>query len=350
MTKTRMCVPAAMLVAWIGLSAQAKAVEAGCISLEVPPEWTRSAEGAAVRFGAPGDPGFSLWVAPPEDGEDIQQWFAGAWAALKASYSDVRESEVSIGDSNGNPVRVGGGSMVDAQGRELYAMLFAIQSGSRVQAVVMFAQDFKTYSRYGEPFQQVVRSVRFLPESRWPAPAKKRLADGGWSALSRTLGPAPKPQPSAAAQGSAPAQQGPKSGSGTRNDVVGKWRSGSVSSVGFYSPTGGWAPPSGTGMSYEFKADGSFEYGGLLQSSLYNCTTSIFFWKAGSWSESGGVLTLKPGSARIKSKDNCVRSGNYDRPGKLEPSSFQWHLEQDGAQTYLVLTDNGNAVRYAHDE
>ena len=58
---------------------------------------------------------------------------------------------------------------------------------------------------------------------------------------------------------------------------VGSWSAGSVSGITFQNPlTGSYAPPTGAGERYTISADGRYVYGGLLQTSLYNCTTSLF--------------------------------------------------------------------------
>lgn len=123
------------------------------------------------------------------------------------------------------------------------------------------------------------------------------------------------------------------------------WYTGTISSVNFFNPTtGSWGAPSGTGMFFEFTADGYYEKGVLLQSSLYGCTMSFLAYDRGTMTVAGDRIVLYPTYGRIKSVDNCVAANNYERPDELQPETILWELGLDeyGTQTLWLRYENGN--------
>lgn len=114
----------------------------------------------------------------------------------------------------------------------------------------------------------------------------------------------------------------PNPGTGTGNTIpaalVGDWYAGDISSVNFYNPSNGsWGAPSGTGMFYKFKQNGTYEKGVLLQSSLYGCTMSFLAYNSGTMTVEGDKIVLTPTYGQIKSVDNCVAANNYEKPDEL---------------------------------
>jgi hypothetical protein len=112
--------------------------------------------------------------------------------------------------------------------------------------------------------------------------------------------------------------------------LVGGWYQGSVSAVDYYNPvTGSWAPPSGSGFRYQFRTDGSYTYSGLMQSSVFACTMSLFNYQEGRYHLEGQVLMLVPTVARWRSEDSCNPQNNYEKAGRLEPSYYLWQVSVD---------------------
>jgi uncharacterized protein (DUF2141 family) len=117
----------------------------------------------------------------------------------------------------------------------------------------------------------------------------------------------------------------------TDSSIVGKWFAGSASSISYYnSVTGEWAAPSGAGYSYIFGSDGSYTYSLLVQSSLYNCTTSFFAYQEGTYQVQDSLLTLTPKVRKGKGEDNCTASNNYEKDTPLETEYYFFQLGQDG--------------------
>ena len=118
-------------------------------------------------------------------------------------------------------------------------------------------------------------------------------------------------------------------------EFTGTWYAGNVSGVIFNNPnTGQWSSPSGTGVTYTFNRDGTYEKGVLLQSSLYGCTSSFLAYQRGTVRVSGAApatFELTASYARIKSVDNCVTKNNYE---KDDPYRSETILVQRGRDEY----------------
>lgn len=88
--------------------------------------------------------------------------------------------------------------------------------------------------------------------------------------------------------------------------LLGEWSTGSVSSIQYRDrTTGSYAPPSGNTMTYKFHAGGAYEQSGLMQFSMYNCTSSYYLNITGRYELSGDLLRLTPVDGTFDSKGNC---------------------------------------------
>jgi hypothetical protein len=77
--------------------------------------------------------------------------------------------------------------------------------------------------------------------------------------------------------------------------VLGRWTDGHISSIQYRdSVTGVGAPTNGRSFAYEFKPDGTYSFTGLMQSVMYNCTTSMFSNETGTYTMDGDAVSLRP--------------------------------------------------------
>lgn len=115
-------------------------------------------------------------------------------------------------------------------------------------------------------------------------------------------------------------------------ELVGSWTSnGYVSSTDFVdAATGTYAPASGTIDRFTFSASGQFRHSNLAQSSLYNCTTSLFWDAKGSTTVDNSLLVLTPDWSTETAKDTCNASPshNYVKAHSLKPQSYYWKLDE----------------------
>lgn len=125
-------------------------------------------------------------------------------------------------------------------------------------------------------------------------------------------------------------------------ELVGSWYEGSVSSINYYDPTtGAWAPPSGSGFTYTFHADGAYEHSGLIQVSSYGCTSSLFGYYTGTVTFAGDVLTTYQNGGKTKYETNCGADSETD--AEPEVTSFRWQLGPDeyGEETLTLTWPDG---------
>jgi hypothetical protein len=121
----------------------------------------------------------------------------------------------------------------------------------------------------------------------------------------------------------------------------------SGSSITFTDGAGGYAAPSGELSGYKLKADGTYEHGYLLSSSLYNCNTRIFGYETGTWWIDGDNLVFKDKTATLTSTDNCNKSFNYEKKRELGYYYYQFRLERDEYGLKIVfLKSDGNRDEY----
>lgn len=127
------------------------------------------------------------------------------------------------------------------------------------------------------------------------------------------------------------------------------WYAGTVSSVNFYDPnTGAWGAPSGTGVYFKFTADGYYEKGVLLQSTLYGCTSTFYAYNKGTMTVDGDKIVRYPTYGRIKSVDNCVASNNYEKPDQVQSETILWQTGTDeyGFETLSARYPEGEPTAF----
>ncbi|WP_035958725.1 hypothetical protein [Bryobacter aggregatus] len=129
---------------------------------------------------------------------------------------------------------------------------------------------------------------------------------------------------------------------------LGRWSTGSVSTVQYKnSVTGVAAPATGNRFSWEFRADGTYNFTGLMQSTFYSCTTSTFMNESGTYELSGDVISVKPEKNPYQMRYSCSPSSDNEKPGKLIPKSYRVRVLSDssGQKLELISTvDNASQI------
>lgn len=132
--------------------------------------------------------------------------------------------------------------------------------------------------------------------------------------------------------------------SGGQTGLEGSWINGSASATSYQNlATGQFAPPSGTGMLYEFKADGSCSYAAMLQSTVYSCTSFIFVSTEDcTWTLEGTALTVELGTGVVRTR----MCGGEVKEGDSKARTLRYQVLLD---TGLTLTDeSGASFRFQH--
>jgi len=134
-------------------------------------------------------------------------------------------------------------------------------------------------------------------------------------------------------------------------ELLGSWRSSEIGLIGYQnSVTGSTRPGRGTTMQYRFLPGGRYEYNGYLETTLYNCTTTLFNPVKGTYRVDGGRIVLKPESSRWQQRNSCAASMNKEQPGKLDASTYAWRFSEEGGTRRLCLSSaDGGEVCYRRE-
>ena len=139
--------------------------------------------------------------------------------------------------------------------------------------------------------------------------------------------------------------QGPERGSvNAASWLVGTWGTGGMSMMADRNTvTGATTPSNGSTFKYVFTADGRFEFVGLLQSTMYGCTTTLFNEKRGRFETDGQTLTLVPSRNFWRQQNGCAPNSNKEREYTLERETFRLRTKTDeyGKQFVCLANDKG---------
>jgi hypothetical protein len=128
--------------------------------------------------------------------------------------------------------------------------------------------------------------------------------------------------------------------------LLGRWTAGRVSSIQYQdSVTGRAAPTNGNSFAFEFREDGTYSFTGLMQSVMYQCTTTMFSNETGTYTVSGGMVSLRPEKNPYKMTNSCTPSSNREAAGKLVNRTFQVRTYRDGQTMRMELKDAEGAVQ-----
>jgi len=112
--------------------------------------------------------------------------------------------------------------------------------------------------------------------------------------------------------------------------LEGRWTSGRLSTIQYRDAyTGVGAPVSGNYFAYEFRADGSYSFTGMVQNTLYNCTTTLFGEESGTYEQKGDEVALHPKKNPFRLTNTCSPSSRREGPGKLTERTVRVAINGD---------------------
>jgi hypothetical protein len=134
---------------------------------------------------------------------------------------------------------------------------------------------------------------------------------------------------------------------GVPAELVGEWIARRGSGSSYVNPnTGQTGGPNATIDSYKILADGTYEHSMLMQSSLYNCTTTIVGRETGPINVQGATFTLTPRPGTLDSKNTCSPSLNENKQTTFNPETYSWRIQRGEYGLELCLQrsrDGANA-------
>ena len=135
-------------------------------------------------------------------------------------------------------------------------------------------------------------------------------------------------------------------------EVIGVWKTGGIGTIGYQNQiTGSVKPGRGNIFWYKFLSNGNFEFVGYMESTMYNCTTSLFNQITGRYRVNGNRIELLPNKDFWKSTNSCAASGNRQTNKRPTPKTLTFERRQDEyGQKLLCLTDGGVETCYREDK
>lgn len=120
--------------------------------------------------------------------------------------------------------------------------------------------------------------------------------------------------------------------------LVGKWFEGSASILAEQNQiTGAITSRYGSTIGYTFEEDGTFRYAGLIKSTMYGCTTTLWNDRRGTYTVSGDVITFKHKKDYWLNTNSCAPSSNKEQNKPLVTTKFNFETGmKDGRQTLCI--------------
>jgi hypothetical protein len=139
---------------------------------------------------------------------------------------------------------------------------------------------------------------------------------------------------------------------GQSSELAGYWKTGSVGSISYQNRvTGSTKPGRGTLFTYKFLPNGSYEFIGYMEVTMYNCTTTLFNQINGRYSVEGSTVNLNPSRDLWKNTNSCAASGNKTQTKAPTRKSleFEFRTDEYGKQL-LCLSEGGSETCYRREE
>ncbi|MEO5858077.1 MAG: hypothetical protein ABIR33_03920 [Pyrinomonadaceae bacterium] len=139
---------------------------------------------------------------------------------------------------------------------------------------------------------------------------------------------------------------------GQSSDIVGLWKNGSVGMIQYQNRTTGTTKPGrGSIFTYKFNPNGTYEFVGYMEITMYNCTTTLFNSIVGRYTVNDSTINLNPSKDFWKNTNSCAASGNKQQnkvPTKL--TIYYQRKQDDYGKELLCLTEKEGETCYRKEE
>ena len=136
-----------------------------------------------------------------------------------------------------------------------------------------------------------------------------------------------------------------------QNELVGSWKNGSVGMIQYQNrTTGATKPGRGSIFTYKFNANGTYEFVGYMETTMYNCTTTLFNNITGRYSVDGSTINLNPSRDFWKNTNSCAASGNKQTTKTPTRKSLEFEVRDDEyGSRLLCLSEGGSDTCYKRE-
>lgn len=125
------------------------------------------------------------------------------------------------------------------------------------------------------------------------------------------------------------------------SELVGSWKNAGVGMIQYEnSATGATKPGRGSIFSYKFLANGNYEFVGYMETTMYNCTTTLFNEIKGKYAVKGSTITLSPARDFWKSANSCFASGNKQQLKTPQETVYEIEFKKDDYGNRLLCLTN----------
>ncbi|HEX8267730.1 MAG TPA: hypothetical protein VF596_20185 [Pyrinomonadaceae bacterium] len=125
-------------------------------------------------------------------------------------------------------------------------------------------------------------------------------------------------------------------------DLIGSWFEGSASILQEKNmSSGAVASKYGSSIGYVINSDGTFRYAGLIKSTMYGCTTTLWNDRRGVVSVEGDTITFTPNKDYWLSTNSCYPSANKEQNKALEAKTFNYEVGKKEGKTWLCMRELG---------
>lgn len=139
---------------------------------------------------------------------------------------------------------------------------------------------------------------------------------------------------------------------GQSSEIAGYWKTGSVGSIQYQNRVTG-ATKSGRGslFTYKFLPNGNYEFIGYMETTMYNCTTTLFNQITGKYSVNGSTISLNPSRDFWKNTNSCASSSNKQQTKTPTKKSLDFQTKEDEyGNELLCLSDGGSETCYRREK
>ena len=125
-------------------------------------------------------------------------------------------------------------------------------------------------------------------------------------------------------------------------ELIGTWSEGSASILQEQNmTTGALSSKYGSSIGYEITADGTFQYAGLMKSTMYGCTTTLWNDQRGKISVDGDRITFTPRKDYWLNTNSCYPSANKETNKELQAKTYNFEVGAKEGKEWLCLREVG---------
>lgn len=137
-----------------------------------------------------------------------------------------------------------------------------------------------------------------------------------------------------------------------QEEITGYWKTGGIGMMQDKNLiTGQTKNNRGTLFSYKFEANGTYQFIGYMESTMYGCTTALFNQIDGKYSVEGSTINLNPSKDFWKNTYSCSPNSNKQQNKTPTRKTLEFgHKTDEYGKLFLCLNDAGTETCYRQEK